>query len=51
MRVAAERIVAEQDAAAVRLAAAGVRVERCSAADLGASVVARYLEIKATGAL
>lgn len=51
VRVAAERIVAEQDAAAVRLAAAGVRVERCSAADLGASVVARYLEIKATGAL
>jgi uncharacterized protein (DUF58 family) len=51
IRSAAERILAERDAAALRLTAAGVRVESCAAADLAASVVGRYLEIKGTGAL
>jgi len=51
IRSAAERILAERDAAALRLAAAGVRVESCAAADLASSVVGRYLEIKGTGAL
>jgi len=51
VRIAAERILAERDVAARRLAAAGVRVERCSAADLAASTVGRYLELKGRGEL
>jgi uncharacterized protein (DUF58 family) len=51
IRTAAERILAERDAAAARLAGSGVTVESCAAADLAGSVVGRYLEIKATGAL
>ena len=51
VRVAAERILAERDAAARRLAGAGVRVESVSARALAAAVVGGYLEVKARGAL
>jgi uncharacterized protein (DUF58 family) len=51
VRVAARRILAEREAAALALTAAGVRVERCTAAGLAASTVGRYLEIKERGEL
>lgn len=51
MRAAAERILAEREAAAHRLAAAGVRVDSVSARRLAAAVVARYGEAKARGEL
>jgi uncharacterized protein (DUF58 family) len=50
-RVAAERILAEREAAAARLAGAGVRVESVPARELAAAVVGRYLEVKARGEL
>jgi uncharacterized protein (DUF58 family) len=50
-RVAAERILAERETAAARLAAAGVRVESVPARDLAAAVVGGYLDVKARGAL
>jgi uncharacterized protein (DUF58 family) len=50
-RVAAERILDERDAAATRLAAAGVRVESVPARDLAATLVGRYAEVKARGEL
>lgn len=51
MRVAAQRILAERDAAAGALAAAGVRVESRPAARLASAALERYLEIKDRGAL
>jgi uncharacterized protein (DUF58 family) len=51
MRAAAERIGDERDAAAARLAAAGVAVTSVPASGLAAAVVGRYLEVKARGAL
>jgi uncharacterized protein (DUF58 family) len=51
MRVAAGRILAERDAAARRLAAAGVRVESCAAARLAGATVGRYVELKERGEL
>lgn len=51
MRAAAERIVDEREAAAARLAAAGVAVTSVPASALAAAVVGRYLEAKARGAL
>jgi len=50
-RVAAERILDERDAAANRLVAGGVAVASVPASDLAAAVVARYLDVKARGAL
>ncbi len=50
-RAAAERILDEREAAARRLAAEGVAVASVPAGELAAAVVARYLEVKARGAL
>jgi uncharacterized protein (DUF58 family) len=51
VRAAAERIVAEREAAARRLAAAGVKVESVAAGDLAEAVVGRYREVKERGTL
>jgi uncharacterized protein (DUF58 family) len=51
VRAAAARILDEREAAAGRLAAAGVEVASVPAAGLASAVVARYLEVKARGAL
>jgi uncharacterized protein (DUF58 family) len=51
LRVAAERILAEREAAALRLAASGVRVLSVGARELAAAVVARYREVKERGDL
>jgi len=51
LRVAAQRILAEREAAVLELTAAGVRVESCAAAALAASTVGRYLAIKERGEL
>jgi uncharacterized protein (DUF58 family) len=51
VRAAAERISDERDAAAARLAAAGVAVTSVPASRLAAAVVGRYLEVKARGTL
>lgn len=51
VRAVAERLVDEREAAAARLVAAGVAVERVPADGLAAAVVARYLEVKARGEL
>jgi uncharacterized protein (DUF58 family) len=51
VRVAAERILAEREAAALRLAASGVRVLSVGARDLAAAVVGRYREVKERGDL
>ncbi len=51
MRVAAERIMDEREAAAGRLAAAGVRVESVAARELAAVLVGRYADVKARGEL
>jgi len=48
-RAAAEQILAEQERAALELAAAGVRVERVPARELTTAVVRRYLEVKRRG--
>jgi len=50
-RVAAERILGEREAAAARLAGAGVQVESVPARELAAALVGRYLEVKARGEL
>jgi uncharacterized protein (DUF58 family) len=51
VRAAAERLEEERDAAAARLAAAGVAVTSVPASGLAAAVVGRYLEAKARGSL
>ena len=51
LRVAAERILDEREAAARRLAAAGVRVESVAARELAAVLVGRYADVKARGEL
>jgi len=51
VRVAAERILDEREAAARRLVASGVTVASVPADALAAEVVSRYLELKARGAL
>jgi uncharacterized protein (DUF58 family) len=51
VRAAAERILAEREAAARRLAASGVRVLSVGARDLAAAVVGRYREVKERGDL
>ena len=51
LRVAAERIMDEREAAAGRLAAAGVRVESVAARELAAVLVGRYADVKARGEL
>lgn len=51
IRTAAGRILAERDAAAHRLQAAGVRVERCPAEGLAAAALRGYLAAKERGVL
>ncbi len=51
MRAAAESILEEREAAVLRLAAAGVRVESVPARELAAAVVGRYADVKARGEL
>lgn len=51
VRVAAERILAERERTAQRLAGAGVRVTSVPASELAAAAVAGYLEVKALGSL
>jgi len=51
VRAAAERILAEREAAARRLAASGVRVLSVGARDLAAAVLGRYREVKERGDL
>jgi uncharacterized protein (DUF58 family) len=51
LRLAAERILDEREAATARLASAGVRVESVPARELVAAVVGRYLDVKGRGEL